>query len=247
MTKQDFLDQVYIETELISNSAGPGYDPAEISKEATKAQEKLIINTYNDISNRLREGYEESEKRIQDLGELVTNKIYTTFSPNSFYQNAVEVTLPDTQLTNTSSDTSDVFWLTVLEDSEIDELDCNIVNNSTIYLRPEVVSITHGELKKALKNPFRKPSNKKILRLRTENRKHILLTDGTYNITRYYIAYIKKPNPIDLTTNLNDPVSQLADIKHRELVSETVKLLCKDIQTPEKTNQLNVEQNQINE
>ena len=53
-------------------------------------KESLVITNLNPKSNKIQEGFEETEKRIQDLGELVRYKNYTSFTP-AFFENSVEV------------------------------------------------------------------------------------------------------------------------------------------------------------
>lgn len=225
MTRQQFLDQFYIDYDQVADQAAPGYSPLELSRIASEAQENLITVNYNSKSNKLQEGFEETEKRISDLGELVRYKTYTTFSAG-FLDNSFDILLPNTLITNGPTDYSDVYWFTILETCKASNLDCSIPGNTIVYVSPTIVDITHGELVTALKDPFRKPYIKgnsgKVLRLRSEGRKHSLITDGSFTITNYTVGYIKKPQPIDLTTNLNDQVSELSDQKQREILRATI-------------------------
>lgn len=228
------------------SGGSPGYEPLEISTLATLAQEELIVKTYDPKYNGSREGFEETSKKTEDLGELVKDLIFTTFTPSSFYSNGVEVIMPNTQITNGPTDFSDVYWIPIYEDIESDIIDCSIPGNLTLLTRPTLLEISHAELKKIIKNPFRRPSQDRVLRIRIEGRKHVLITDGTYNINRYFISYIKKPTPIDLTINLADQVSELSDIKHRELLDMTIKRLLKDTQADRQLRQLQIENKGIN-
>lgn len=242
MSKQEFLDLFYIGYDEIQDLSSPGITPVELSKIVTKVQDELVIKTYGSKSNSLQEGFEESEKRIEDLGELVRYKNYTSFSAG-FLDNSVEVLLPNTLLSN-PTDFSDVYWLTIFEEALINKLDCSIVNNTTKYVKPLVEDITHGQLAVALKDPFRKPffknNNSKVLKLRSEGRKVLLITDGSFTITKYTLGYIKKPSPIDLTTNLTTQVSELAEHKHRELLEATI---AQCLKITRQTDQLGVELN----
>lgn len=225
MTGQEFLDGFYIEYDSVSDLSAPGYTPLELQLIASKVQEDLVINTYNNKSNRLQQGFEETEKRTQDLGELVRYKAFTTFT-TGFFTNSVEAVLPNTLITNGPTDFSDVYWFTIYEGCVSDVIDCSIAGNTTSYVEPTIDDIAHGTLSIVLKDPFNKPyvrnNNGRVLRLRHEGRKHTLVTDGTFNITRYNVGYIRKPTPIDLVTNLSAQVSELSDNKHRELLDMVV-------------------------
>lgn len=226
MTKQQFLDGFYVQYDEVSDLSAPGYTPQELSIIVSKVQEDLAVAKYGPKSNKLQEGFEETEKRVQDLGELVQYKNYISpFNPG-FFDNSIEIVLPNTLITSGPTDFSDVYWFTIFEDVKSDVLDCTIADNTTQFVKPDISDIAHGALKVDLRDPFRKPyikANKgKVLRVRTEGRKHLLITDGQFNITEYSLGYVKKPLPIDLTTALTAQVSQLSDPFHRELLDATV-------------------------
>lgn len=219
MTRQEFLDRFYLIYDKFNTLSSPGYEPQEIEVFASEAQEALVISAYNPQSNRLKEGFEETEKRIQDLGELVRNKVLTPLAasadnmPNGrFFQ------LPNTLLTS-PTDFSDVFWFTIFEEA---------ITDDTCNARKEVIEINHNEYSTLRYDPFNKPNKRKVWRMRIEGLRQELITDGTYNVTGYHIRYIKKPEPIILTSNLTQPVSELNDHTHREILRKTLLLCLKD-------------------
>lgn len=222
MTKQEFLNNFYLQMDKVSSLALPGYEPSEISAMATEAQELLVV-TYYTGNNSSRTSFEETEKRIEDLGELVKHNILTPqpYNPLLNVPNGVFVTLPNTLITSGPTDYSDVHWFTVFEE---------VLTTDKCNPRKYVVEINHNEYNRAESDPYNKPNHNKVWRMRIEGRKHELITDGSYNISSYIYRYIKKPTPIDLTTNLNQPVSQLSDHIHRELVRKTVEIALKDIE-----------------
>ena len=224
MTNQQFLDFFYIQYDKVANLSAPGYTPAEISLLATEAQELLVVTDYMPKSNVNREGFEETEKRIQDLGELVTSDIITPapYNPALNMPNGVFVTLPNTLL-NDPTDYSDVYWFTIFEEA-ITSITC-----AGAPKRVKIIEISHQEYRQLLDDPFNRPTDSKVWRMRFENRRHELITDGTYSITGYHVRYIKKPRPIDLVTNPTASVSQLSDHMHREIVRKTLELAVKAI------------------
>lgn len=229
MTNQQFLDFFYIQYDKVANLSAPGYTPAEISLIASEAQELLVVTNYMPKSNIIREGFEEIEKRIQDLGELVTSDIITPapYNPLLNMPNGVFVTLPNT-LINDPTDYSNVYWFTVFEEA-ITSMMCNNAPK-----RVKIIEISHQEYRQLLDDPFNRPTDSKVWRMRFENRRHELITDGTYSITGYHVRYIKKPTPIDLVTNPNAQVSQLSDHVHRELLRKTIELALKTIDDNER-------------
>jgi hypothetical protein len=215
MTKTEFLTRFYLEADKVASLGQPGYTPEEIEIIATIAQESLVLERYNP-SNKSREGFEETEKRVQDLGELVVSKTILPISSSLNFPNGVFCTLPNTQLSNPTN-YSDVFWLPILEYVNTKSTDVCKDNK-----RVQVKDIKHVELEQLLQDPFNRPSIEWVFRVRVSNLKHELITDGTFSIKDYVVRYIKKPTPINLTANLTNQVSQLSDHVHQELLEKTL-------------------------
>lgn len=226
MNKQQFLDNFALQYDEVNSNGAPHLEPAQISVILSRAQEEFVMSKYGPKSNLTKEGAEETEKRIQDLGELVTYKTYTTFSPGQF-SNSYSITLPNTLITVGPSDYSDVFWVSLYESAITNQMKCD----NSGFIPATVNDVKHSPLQLILRDPFRKPRIKnddgKILRVRSGNRIHNLITDGTFGLTSYTIGYIKKPTPVDLTISLTSQVSQLAEHTHTELLDITVQLALK--------------------
>lgn len=222
MTRQSFLDQFYIFYDELNSFGAPGFEPNIIEQLASKIQEDLIILKYSPKSNKLLEGFEETEKRTQDLRELVKYQTFSSFG-TGYFDNSVTVTLPNTLLTNNSTDYSDVFWIPIYESVVTGTKTCD----NSKYITARVEPAKSGPLDIILKDPYNKPYLKndeaKVLRLASEGRIHTLVTDGTFTITDYKLGYIKKPSPIILTSNLTQSATLLSDSMEREVLSETVK------------------------
>ena len=237
MTRQEFLDEFFITADKVNSAAGIDLTPLEIQILATEAQEYLILNKYNSKTNILKEGFEQTDKRTFDLGELVmTNSFTPNAVSNLNFTNGRFFTMPNTLLVN-PTDYSDVFWIPVYEE---------VVTDSTCPSEDiEVRRMSYQEYAVNKKNPFRRPSSNRVIRLKVDDRRVELLTDGSFNITNYKVRYIKKPTPIDLVNSLTTTVSQLPDYMHRELLYETVKFAFKDT---DQFNKLQVEnQTMINQ
>jgi hypothetical protein len=236
MTNQDFLDQFYLRYDEINTLGAPGYEPPEIAELASIAQETLVIDKIGKL-NRTNESFEESYKRTEDLGNLVTYKTYTSFG-TGFFNNSITIDIPNSQLIN-STDYSDVFWLPIYENVNIDKLDCN--NN---VVKVIINDVKHIGLNLYLNDPYKKPYLKndkaKVLRVRSNN-VYTYITDSTFTITRIDLGYIRKPKKIDFTV-LNNQVSELADLIHKELLEYTLKLALK---TTRESNQLSIEENKL--
>lgn len=226
MTKQQFLDQFYFQYDEGNTFGAPFINLTELGMMKSKVEEDLIILKYGPKSNRLNEGFEETEKRIQDLGELVNYTTFTTFG-TGFFDNSYTITTPNTLITSGPTNYSDVFWIPIYESVITNTLTCD----TTQYIKARVVEAKHASLDMLLEDPFNKPFLKgdkaKVLRLKSENRTFSLITDGTFSIREYKLGYIRKPTPTDFSVSLTSPVSELADHVHREILDETVKYALK--------------------
>lgn len=156
-------------------------DEYEKSLFLTKAQEETVTELYTG-KNPSREGFEKTEELRRYLSGLVTTKVITEKIDNiiGLSDNSTFFKLPN-----------DVMFITnesvKLEDTN---LKCNIENVI-------VVPVRQDDYHSIIKNPFRGPSNKRVLRLDIKN--NIVELVSKYNISKYIVRYLAKPTPIILT------------------------------------------------
>jgi hypothetical protein len=191
MTNREFRNQFDISYNAIASNSAPGIDDYELSVYLTKAQLEIIKNYYDPLSNRKQKGFEATEKRRRDLGQLVRDyKTIDTIS-NSF---------------NISSEAKfyivpeDLFLITN-EKAKITSEDC--YNNKILKIKP----MSYDEYNIQIDNPFEKPNEKEAWRLDLSNINNLKVVEiiSPYNILgslEYQIRYIKYPKPI-IITNLN--------------------------------------------
>ena len=182
MTNPEFSIEFDILYNNISSNKAPGLNEYEKSVFLTKAQEQIVTELYSG-RNTTYSSFEETEEQRRYLHSLIT-----------------------TSSLEESTDTDDI-----------------ITSNSSIYKLPEnimfityeialitgnkevtVYPVSQDELSKIIKNPFRGPSNNRVLRLDLGNNSIEVISN--YDITKYLIRYIRKPNPIILT-DLEDELS----------------------------------------
>lgn len=182
MTNPEFSIEFDILYNNISSNKAPGLNEYEKSVFLTKAQEQIVTELYSGRNNTY-SSFEETEEQRRYLHSLIT----------------------------TSS---------LEESTEIDDI---ITSNSSVYKLPEnimfityetailtgnkevtVYPVSQDELSKIIKNPFRGPSNNRVLRLDLGNNSIEVISN--YDITKYLIRYIRKPNPIILV-DLEDELS----------------------------------------
>lgn len=229
MSGPQVLEKFYIEFDRIASAGAPGYEPNEVEILINIAMEQCIVNYYNFKSNPQQYGFEETEKRIEDLGDLVRYKTHTTFSPG-FLPNSVTITLPNTlvdgqgnpQTSNPPGPTNfdDVAWFIIYDAVITDKLECNSTTN---YKKPLVKEITHQELANMLQDPFNSPNvDRQVFKNRYEGRKIALITDGNFSITSYTLGYIRKPQPVSLSNSV--AFLDIPDHLQREIIEKAVTL-----------------------
>lgn len=156
-------------------------DEYEKSLFLTRAQEEVVTELYTG-KNISGEGFEKTEELRRYLSELVNTEVITNKLDNitGLSDKSVFFKLPDNVLFITNESVK-------LEDSE---LKCNIENVA-------VVPIRQDDYHSIIRNPFRGPNNKRVLRLDIKN--NIVELISKYNISKYIIRFLSKPTPIILT------------------------------------------------
>lgn len=165
-------------------------------------------------------GFEETQKRIDDLKGLMKTYNSTTFSTSSeSLNNSVFVDLP-----------SD--YRHAIQETVFPVCSSDIVNPKEI----EVIPIKHGMYNRLLKNPFSAPSTNKVLRLAYQNKHELIYKD--ININAYRLRYIKEPLKIDVA-QIRTPIGlngtdsiELDESTHREIVQIAARMALQNINSP---------------
>lgn len=181
MTNQEFSIEFDILYNNISSNKAPGINEYEKSVFLTKAQEDIITELYSG-RNTTYNSFEETEEQRRYLNSLIWTEECESISDS----------------VNLTSDKSYVFSL---------PYDVMFITYEVATIEGKDVSVypvSQDELSKIIKNPFRGPSKNRVLRLDTTNNLVELISN--YQIEKYKIRYIKKPNPIILTS-LEDGLS----------------------------------------
>lgn len=227
MTREEFSNEfdVLLNNYYISKSFGAGQTPIELDEYEkslllTEAQESIVKDLYN---GRLTgEGFESTEELRRSLESLIKTEILFPLSNSTIpvlYEGSKLFELPD-----------DVLYIVYEAASLVDEsLGCK--NHSAVRVYP----VRLDELNIIKDNPFRGPSDKRVLRIDTG--KSIVELISKYEIFGYNIKYISKLKPIiliDLTpVNLTIDGESLAtdcelnSILHRPILERAVALAIK--------------------
>lgn len=187
MTTQEFSNGF---DTLLSSYSSPilmnsfTFDEYEKSQFLTVAQEEIVISLYTGDNPR-GDSFETSEEVRRYLANLVVDKnlkpiTNTSGTPLGLSTNSKFFTLPD----------EPEIWFIIYEGVTIDNGKCEGKNTMKVY------PVKHDEYQNIKDNPFRGANDRRALRLDlSEGNVEIVCK---YNVTDYYIRYIKKLTPIIL-------------------------------------------------
>ena len=205
----DTLLQPYITKDVLGEQNTLAFDEYEKSIFLTKAQEQIVLELYQEL--------EQSEENRKYLSNLIKTGNYVpigeqdeTLINNTFKSYKVEIE-------------DSVLFMIYEQCTLSDENNC--INGRIVSVVPTI----HDDLDKVLKNPFKSPNNRKVIRLDFDNKIELI---SKYNISNYKVRYLKKPNPIilvkleDLNIDKKQEVSngETNPILHERIVQRAVQL-----------------------
>ena len=205
----DTLLQPFIVKDNFGEQNTLAFDEYEKSIFLTKAQEQIVLELYQEL--------EQSEENRKYLSNLIKTGNYVpvgeqdeTLINNTFKSYKVEIE-------------DSVLFMIYEQCTLSDENNC--INNKIVSVVPTI----HDDLDKVLKNPFKSPNNRKVIRLDFDNKIELI---SKYNISNYKVRYLKKPNPIilvkleDLNIDKKQEVSngETNPILHERIVQRAVQL-----------------------
>lgn len=190
----------------------PNFLPEEIDLLLNQAQERYIKQRYG-LNNTKRQSFEETQKRTEDLKNIVVSANITPqpYASDNIDTNARFVILPVDH------------WFIINERVVLGYTDCHDVDQTRLV---EVRPIQHVEFDKYINDAFKAPDNFKVLRL-MENGRVEIITSPTTTVSQYNLRYIKKPDTIDVTTPVN---CELSEHTHQEIVDEAIKIALEGIE-----------------
>jgi hypothetical protein len=190
----------------------PNFLPEEIDLLLNQGYKRWVKQRYG-LNNVKRQSFEETQKRTEDLKNLVkaVNLVPLAYNSLNIDSNARFVTLPTDH------------WFIIQERVEVSYIDCTGVTVTDII---EVRPTQHVEFDKVVKDAFKKPDNTKVLRLMEDGQVELVSSTGI-TITQYRLRYLKQPVTVDLTTGVTFETSEHT---HQEIVDEAIKIALEDIE-----------------
>lgn len=207
----DTLLQPYIAKDSFNEQNNLAFDEYEKSIFLTKAQEQIVLELYQEL--------EQSEEVRKYLSNLIKTDNYVpvgeqdeTLINNNFKSYKVEIS-------------NDILFMIYEQCTLSDENNC--INNKIVSVVPTI----HDDLDKVLKNPFKSPNSRKVIRLDFDNKIELI---SKYSISNYKVRYLKKPNPIILVAlednlSINNGDTKVSNgetnpILHERIVQRAVQL-----------------------
>ena len=207
----DTLLQPYITKDNFGKQNTLAFDEYEKSIFLTKAQEQIVLELYQEL--------EQSEEVRKYLSNLIKTDNYApvgeqdeTLINNNFKSYKVEIS-------------NDILFMIYEQCTLSDKNNC--IDNKIVSVVPTI----HDDLDKVLKNPFKSPNSRKVIRLDFDNKIELI---SKYNITNYKVRYLKKPNPIILVAlegnlSINNGDTKVSNgetnpILHERIVQRAVQL-----------------------
>lgn len=223
MNNQELSREFDLMYNNLNSNQAPGLNEYEKSLVLTEAQEMIVVGVYNGSAGAM--SFEETEEATAYLSPLVKEyEIANNLSSEEMQFGTGYgfqwFLLPD-----------DLMFIIHEECDVTRENRCHKLETKVIPVLP----VTHDELDRIVRNPFKGPNENRILRLSTSStdgeRKSELVSK--YGVTKYRIRYVKRPTPIVLEA-LPDGLtiegvgtsteSILPPFLHRKLLMQAVSL-----------------------
>lgn len=184
-----------------------------------EAIDKFYKTRYSGINSK-QEGFEQSQKRIDDLRNLIKNEVFTTeiIADGNTYKvelpDDYTIMLGDTAGIAPSDDYNDPCW-------EMDE-DGEYVVKKADTIEATIENIDR-QLNNSLSEHILKYSTAKPLRL-IQGNDVVLFTDGKYRVVEYRLTYLSSPKKLDSNNITNTEYTSLPEHTHMEIVKMAVQL-----------------------
>lgn len=187
-----------------------------------EAIDKFWKTRYSGLNYKQR-GFEQDQKRTDDLRTLVTKHTYKDTDISKINQVEYTVTLPDDYVI-LLGDTAGISPA----DGVINNCwEKDVLGNYKIKYSDTIEGTieTVDRIKENSLSEYRlKYTKAKPIRLIQDNT-ITLYTDGNYKVAEYTIEYLKKPSKVDLKTNPTDEYTDLPVHTHMEIVKLAVQLI----------------------
>lgn len=184
-----------------------------------EAIDKFYKTRYSGINFKA-QGFEQTQKRIDDLRTLIKNNKYTEGSINKSDRNSYSVELPEDYVL-LLGDTAGIQPSNLNECWETNERGEYIIKYTDTL--ESTIETLDRQLGNSLSEHKLKYCQARPLKLIQDNNV-ILYTDGNYKISEYQITYLAKPSKINSSNITNTEYTDLPEHTHMEIVKMAIQI-----------------------
>lgn len=184
-----------------------------------EAIDKFYKTRYSGINFKA-QGFEQTQKRIDDLRTLIKNKKYTEGSINKSDRNSYSVELPEDYVL-LLGDTAGIQPSNLNECWETNERGEYIIKYTDTL--ESTIETLDRQLSNSLSEHKLKYCQARPLKLIQDNNV-ILYTDGKYKVSEYEITYLAKPSEINSSNITNTEYTDLPEHTHMEIVKMAIQI-----------------------
>lgn len=194
MTIQEMHNLFRFLTNTVGNQSYVSFEPEEIDLSINQYMRTFIKQRYGGL-NIHKTGFEDTQKRTDDLRRLVKNVNLSPAISLDSKPNSAVVSLPDN------------YWFSIHEEAV-----CTI--GSCENKRLPIIARSHDQYNDFIHNPYQKPTKRKCVRMMREDYIEVI-HDPTVTVTIVNLRYIKEPQEVSLTAGLD---CELSSETHEEIV-----------------------------
>lgn len=184
-----------------------------------EAIDKFYKTRYSGINFKA-QGFEQTQKRIDDLRTLIKNKKYTEGSINKSDRNSYSVELPEDYVL-LLGDTAGIQPSNLNECWETNERGEYIIKYTDTL--ESTIETLDRQLGNSLSEHKLKYCQARPLKLIQDNNV-ILYTDGKYKVSEYELTYLAKPSEINSSNITNTEYTDLPEHTHMEIVKMAIQI-----------------------
>lgn len=184
-----------------------------------EAIDKFYKTRYSGVNFKA-QGFEQTQKRIDDLRTLIKNKKYTANSINKGDRNSYSVELPEDYVL-LLGDTAGIQPSNLNECWETNERGEYIIKYTDTL--ESTIETLDRQLGNSLSEHKLKYCQARPLKLIQDNNV-ILYTDGKYKVSEYELTYLAKPSKINSSNITNTEYTDLPEHTHMEIVKMAIQI-----------------------
>jgi len=232
MTIEQFHREFKVFFDKADSSAYPEFLDGEIDIYLNEAQERIVKQRYGK-NNVYRSGFEEIQKRTEDLKELVVTK-FTSLSQNTAYQdvgdNVYKADLKDlyddANLNTTASEEYQFFLKAIAETCQVNDNQLECCTWSRVKL------VQHDDISTVANDPFNKPKKGRPIIFFEEGSIFVWTAEG-YEVNGFQVTFIKRPAVMNIGTYGSVVTEcELSEHLHKELLQEAIQVALENIGSP---------------